>query len=58
MSNVVCLCKQITEEQIVKAIKVGADTVEKVKEATGATNGACKGARCKATVEQLINENK
>lgn len=56
--NIVCLCNNISEEEIVKAIKEGATTVEAVKEKTGATGGACKGHRCRSKVEELINENK
>ena len=32
----VCLCKGITEEQIIEAIKNGATSFEEVKEKTGA----------------------
>lgn len=58
MSTNVCLCKQITEETIVEAIKNGADTLDKVKEATGAAAGACRGGRCAAKIEELIQANK
>lgn len=58
MSTNVCLCKQITEETIVEAIKNGADTLDKVKEATGAATGACRGHRCAKTIEELIANNK
>lgn len=54
----VCLCKGITEEQIVGAIKNGATTVEDVKAKTSATGGACCGARCKGAVEELIENHK
>ena len=33
--KIICLCKGIPEDTIIEAIKSGADTVEKVKEATG-----------------------
>ena len=56
--NIVCLCKNISEETIVNAIKDGATTVEAVKEKTGATGGHCHGGRCKKKVEALIEENK
>ena len=54
----VCLCRGITEEAIVKAIKDGASTYEEVKEATGAGTGGCHGGRCKGKIEMLIAENK
>lgn len=58
MSTVVCLCKKITEETIVDAIKNGADTLDKVKEATGAAAGGCKGGRCAHKIQELIENNK
>ena len=56
--NLVCLCKAVTEEVIVEAIKEGADTFEKVQEATGAGTGHCRAGRCKGKIEQLIIDNK
>ena len=54
----VCLCKGITEEQIIEAVKNGATTFEAVKEATGAGAGACHGGRCKGKIEVIIENNK
>lgn len=51
----ICLCKGITDEVIVEAIENGADTFEKVMEATGAGSGC---GRCKAGVIPSIIENK
>ena len=56
--DIVCLCKGVAKDTIVKAIKEGADTFEKVQETTGAGTGFCGAARCKAKIEQLIEENK
>lgn len=56
--NLVCLCKKISEETIVNAIKNGAKTVDDVKEATNATGGLCRGIRCKKKVKELIDEYK
>lgn len=58
MSTVVCLCKKITEETIVDAIKNGADALDKVKETTGAATGACRGGRCAKKIQELIESNK
>lgn len=57
MSEIVCLCKNISKDTIVEAIKNGAKSVEEVKEATGATTGFCHGGRCKGKIEELIKEN-
>lgn len=56
--NLVCLCKAVTEEVIVDAIKEGADTFEKVQESTGAGTGHCRAGRCRGKIEELIIKNK
>ena len=55
MALMVCLCKGITDEEIVEAIENGADTFEKVMKATGAGSGPCKGGRCRSRIEDLID---
>lgn len=57
MSTPICKCKHVLQETIEKAVKNGASSVEEVRRTTGATDGACKGARCKGLVEHLIKEN-
>lgn len=54
--DMICVHKHVDRETIVNAIKNGADTYEKVKEATGAGTGICKGIRCKHKIEELIKE--
>lgn len=46
--NIVCLCNQVTEGEIVDSIRrpLGARTVEGVKRRTGASFGSCHGAYC------------
>lgn len=51
-----CLCKQVTRDKIKKAIAEGADSLEKIKNETGALTGYCKGSRCKASIEALLQE--
>lgn len=46
-----CRCKDVSIEEVVKAVKDGADTVEKVGEATGAGT-AC--GRCKGLIQNVI----
>ena len=58
MSKTICLCKGVTEETIVEAIKQGNTTFEKVQEATGAGTGFCNTGRCKANILELIEKNK
>lgn len=56
--NLVCLCKKISQETIVNAIKNGATTVDEVNKTAKATSGLCRGIRCKKKVKELINEYK
>ncbi|MEG0013005.1 MAG: (2Fe-2S)-binding protein [Cellulosilyticaceae bacterium] len=51
----ICLCKAVLETTVKEAIRQGALTTEKVKIRTGASDGACKGSRCKATIQKLID---
>ena len=50
-----CKCKNVSIEEVVNAVKNGADTVEKVMEVTGA-GSAC--GRCKGGLITNIIENK
>jgi bacterioferritin-associated ferredoxin len=54
----ICLCRGITEEKIIKAVKAGARTYYDIKVETGAGTGGCNGDRCKCGIEKLIKENK
>lgn len=56
--DLICLCKGVERDTIINAIKDGADTFEKVKEATGAGAGFCGAGRCRARIEALIEDNK
>lgn len=50
-SDIVCLCNQVSQGEILLAIKNGCDTVEAVGEKTGA--GTQCGA-CREIIEKLI----
>ena len=54
----VCICKAISRAKIKEAISNGADTLDKVKDATGATTGGCCGSRCKHKILELIEKSK
>lgn len=51
--EIICVCNNVTREEIVKAIEDGATTVEEVGEATGA--GTVCGA-CINTIQEIIDE--
>lgn len=54
--KIVCMCMDVTENEIIDAIKnENCNTVEKVGDATGAGT-VCGG--CQEIIERLIDENK
>lgn len=55
MSNVICRCHKVTEEEIVKAIENGCKTVEDVSKATKAGTGC---GNCKSKIQEVIDTNK
>lgn len=57
MSNI-CLCRGVSEETIIKAVKDGSTTYAEVKEKTSAGTGGCRGGRCKCKIEEIIGANK
>lgn len=50
-----CRCKNVSVEEVAKAVKNGADTVEKVSEATTAGTGC---GRCKGLINNIIDNNR
>ncbi len=54
----VCTCRSITRKTIKDAIRNGADTFPKVKEATGAGTGSCGGKGCGPRIVKLLKEMK
>ena len=54
MSKIICRCEEITEDEIIKAIKDGATTVDEIKKFTRAGMGLCQGRTCRRTVEKIL----
>lgn len=54
----VCICRGVSDEKIIEAIKEGATTFLDVKEKTGAGTGGCGAMRCRNKIEMLIQQNK
>jgi bacterioferritin-associated ferredoxin len=50
----VCLCHDITEEEIIKAIEDGYDDLESLKRFVGVTTGPCQGKTCMMHVIRLL----
>ncbi|HNX76833.1 MAG TPA: (2Fe-2S)-binding protein [Candidatus Rifleibacterium sp.] len=61
-NSIICYCKNVDKETIVKAITAGADSLKKVQQMTGAcTGGQCgqlnpKKTCCSADIEELIRQ--
>jgi len=54
--KVVCRCEDVTEEEIIKAIKEGYDDLESLKRYTGVTTGPCQGKGCLMHVLRILSQ--
>lgn len=54
--RVICRCRQVTEGEVIEAVRRGATTVDGVKRRTGAGMGRCQGAYCMQRVMEIISE--
>lgn len=50
----ICRCQEVTEQEILDAIKDGATTVDGVKRRTRACMGLCQGKTCGRLVERIV----
>ena len=51
---IICRCQEVTEAEIIDAIRDGATTVDGVKRRTRACMGLCQGKTCGRLVQQLV----
>lgn len=51
---IVCRCEEITLDQIKKAVKDGASTVNGIKKRTRACMGMCQGRVCQPLVKEVL----
>lgn len=62
MSKIVCYCKNVSEDTIIKAIKNGAVTLGEIRRTTGACTGnQCeslnpKGICCSSDIKKLVDK--
>ncbi|MBU0951332.1 MAG: (2Fe-2S)-binding protein [Elusimicrobia bacterium] len=54
--KLICRCEEITEEEIRKAVRNGADNIDAVKRITRAGMGLCQAKTCNKLVARIINE--
>jgi glycerol-3-phosphate dehydrogenase len=52
--QIVCRCEQVTEGEILEAMRRGADTLDGIKHATRAAMGCCQGGFCGVQVLNLL----
>lgn len=52
----VCGCSKVTKDDVIESIKNGADTLDKIKADTGASNKGCGG--CSGRIEKILEEYK
>jgi NAD(P)H-nitrite reductase large subunit len=52
----ICRCEEVTEEEIRRAVRDGADTIAGVKRRTRAGMGLCQGHTCSKLVARIIAE--
>ena len=52
--DIICRCEEITRGEILRAIEMGADSVDAVKRMTRAGMGLCQGRTCSVTVRNLL----
>lgn len=54
--KLICRCQEVSESEIIQAIKEGAVTVDGVKRRTGAGMGLCQGKTCGRLIQKMIVE--
>lgn len=50
----VCRCEEITKEEVIRAVRAGATSVNEVKRLLRAGMGLCQGRNCAKTIERII----
>ena len=51
---IICRCQEVTEQEIIDAIRDGATTVDGVKRRTHACMGLCQGKTCERLIQRII----
>ncbi len=52
--QIICRCQEVTEQEILDAVRDGAVTVDGVKRRTRACMGLCQGKTCGRLVQRII----
>lgn len=54
--TILCLCRDVTAEDVRRAVAQGYDDLETLKRFTGACTGPCQGKACVDTIRRLVAE--
>jgi NAD(P)H-nitrite reductase large subunit len=53
---IICRCEEVTKEEVIKAIRRGANTVNAIKRWTRVGMGLCQGKSCLQWVAKILSE--
>ena len=53
---VICRCEEVTDDEILDAVKRGAKTVAEIKKMTRAGMGICQGKTCGMVVARILSK--
>jgi len=56
MTIIVCRCEDITEEDIIKAIDAGYETMEEIKRVLRCGMGPCQGRTCTPLIARILSQ--
>ncbi|MEE4275046.1 MAG: (2Fe-2S)-binding protein [Thermoleophilia bacterium] len=54
--TILCLCRDVSEEDVRRAVAEGYDDLETLKRFTGACTGPCQGKTCVESIRRLVAE--
>jgi bacterioferritin-associated ferredoxin len=54
--TILCLCRDVTVEDVRRAVTQGYDDLETLKRFTGACTGPCQGKTCLESIRMLVAE--
>jgi bacterioferritin-associated ferredoxin len=53
--KIICRCQDVTEEEIIAALRQGATTIDEIRRLVRAGMGSCQGRTCRRLVSQIIS---
>ncbi len=53
--EIVCRCEEVTKEEIMEAMRAGADSLDAIKKRTRAGMGFCQGRTCKRLIARMLS---